>query len=645
MNLELLTESGFMVDLSSMPLSQSVTEAKADSGMYITLPASRLNKPTANKRIYSTEELSKSLVGCKEAMHGRRLLCSVDDHPQGTHVAPGQASHIVVDAWIEGDILWNKWFVLNTEQGRNLRALIEGRVAIPTSIRGLGRIDEKSHIRDYQYLGTDCVGNPAAGTYALVGSEGVKVEVVESYTSELNKVQEGETSKWSDTDLKNYYSHLSRPGRDLNKIHPKDKEELDRVRAEMNKRGFKTESLQEDRATGIQISGVGTISPSSVIEFRGRTWRVSNIAGSPERWQMTLYDQDPMNQNSTHVFSDDVKDPRQEIKIVRESGVKMSPRYNEWMSKISEASKKLQAIRMEANQKKELSHIASFEYQLSEADITGDELKSLQEAWDNEKKRPALEIEKTVVDVPVALRVNSLEESIKAILSKLDVLKKDDSDKAVVSEEEQKMAVVMKSAPYSFDDGAVRTGYEAWHMHKDDPKNFVLEMKSQLGGRYPGVDFRSLFNDLNNASGDFAFTGVPGDKQNIPESVQQEMDELSAIVSEFCDQLESGDLIKAEQVEKIVTEVVETARQSVRKAQIEKELALEMLTDIAIKSSKESKMLETKASKFSNLWEAAEVIIGQLRSALLRKEGRIQTESLAKDKFNKVPGQGFRAKL
>jgi hypothetical protein len=53
--------------------------------------------------------------------------------------------------------------------------------------------------------------------------------------------------KWSDEDVIRYHNHINRPGRDYNNLHPKDKEELDRVRAIMKKRGLtpKKESIIE----------------------------------------------------------------------------------------------------------------------------------------------------------------------------------------------------------------------------------------------------------------------------------------------------------------------------------------------------------------------------------------------------------------
>jgi hypothetical protein len=445
MDLELLTEAGFIVDLSQLQLSEAVTKSGSDSGMYITLPASRLNKPTANGRIYTNESMAKALVQCKEAMLGRRLLCSVNDHPNGTHVAPGEASHLVVDAWIEGDILWNKWYVLNTENGRNLRALVEGRAAIPTSIRGLGRMTSDKRIEDYQYLGTDGVGNPAAGTYALIGSEGVKVEVFESVSDKVQENKDDEVHntltkfgyKPEEIDPKVKFSRVYNHDSGYN-VYRRDKHNTMHFNNEghtgkgysgtpihkselfkylLNLHGKTKESGTISEYNGIQVSGIGIINQNSVIQYKGRTWRVSNISGSTDRWQMTLYDMDPMNQNtSIHLFSTDVKNPAQEITIVKESGVKMNS-YKIWLEKISEASEKLQELKKLGSSKDQMKHIATFEFLMSEAEgLSGDHLKELQELWDKEKvKQPVVVSEK----VNVEEKIIDISEALKTLTSRL----------------------------------------------------------------------------------------------------------------------------------------------------------------------------------------------------------------------------------
>jgi hypothetical protein len=110
------------------------------------------------------------------------MHCSADDHPKDSYVQPIKASHIVTDAYIKKgkdnkNYLMNDWLVLNTDNGKNLKALIEAKASIGTSIRGLGQLNEETnHVEQYDYLGTDAVGNPSANTFATPGQMEVAVE-------------------------------------------------------------------------------------------------------------------------------------------------------------------------------------------------------------------------------------------------------------------------------------------------------------------------------------------------------------------------------------------------------------------------------------------------------------------------------------
>jgi hypothetical protein len=145
---------------------------------------------------------------------GLKLLCSADDHPRESYVAPAGASHVILDAYTkkigEGDkaktFLLNDWLVLNTSSGKNLKALVEAGASFGTSIRGLGQLNEDSkEVENYEMLGTDCVGNPSAGTFA--SKEQFKV-VAEAATGTLSSLTEKSEDKEMSFDLQEKISEF-----------------------------------------------------------------------------------------------------------------------------------------------------------------------------------------------------------------------------------------------------------------------------------------------------------------------------------------------------------------------------------------------------------------------------------------------------
>jgi soluble cytochrome b562 len=195
MTKELLIEnSGLVFKIDQ--ISNKVKEAVDKTGLMILkgVPCSVLEEINGNGRKYSRKEMQKAIRSCKEnkLFESRRLLCSANDHPTESFVPPASASHIVVDAYSREEsgkvVFKNDWLVLNTESGKNLQALVEAGASFGTSIRGLGQINEDtSEVEQYEFLGTDAVGNPSASTYA--SNQNFKVSVESLNGSQANYVK------------------------------------------------------------------------------------------------------------------------------------------------------------------------------------------------------------------------------------------------------------------------------------------------------------------------------------------------------------------------------------------------------------------------------------------------------------------------
>ena len=175
-------------------LKESLEMSAGKNGTMIVrnVPCTILNRENQNGRVYSTEIMQVAISEAKQLhlFEQKQLLSQADEHPEGSFVAPSHASHVVINAYIkpnvkivvEGaeeqhDVLFMDWEVLNTQEGKNLRALLEAECSIGTSIRGVGDLKGKS-VENYSILGVDIVGNPSSSTYTRMPvSESVKVEV------------------------------------------------------------------------------------------------------------------------------------------------------------------------------------------------------------------------------------------------------------------------------------------------------------------------------------------------------------------------------------------------------------------------------------------------------------------------------------
>lgn len=198
---QLLIESSEFI--SQIKLSNELKEAvklspgKAGTLIVRNIPATICNRPNQNNRIYSTEVIQEAINNAKLAIETKQLLGKPNEHPEGSFIAPSEASHVIINAYIKknvkyiiegkeevNDMLFMDWEILNTQNGKDLRALFEAECSIGTSIRGLGDL-EGQYVKNYQLIGIDCVGQPSSSTFTRMPvSESVKVELADPHKLE-----------------------------------------------------------------------------------------------------------------------------------------------------------------------------------------------------------------------------------------------------------------------------------------------------------------------------------------------------------------------------------------------------------------------------------------------------------------------------
>lgn len=171
-------------------LKESISvENNKDVLIVRNIPATIADRKNQNGRIYTTEVLQEAIKNANFQLKTKWMYSQADEHPEGSFVKPSHASHVVINAYIkknvkvfvEGkterhNVMFMDWEILNTEEGKNLKALILQETACPTSIRGLGDM-EGEYVTNYELLGCDVVSNPSSGTsMRMPVSESIKVE-------------------------------------------------------------------------------------------------------------------------------------------------------------------------------------------------------------------------------------------------------------------------------------------------------------------------------------------------------------------------------------------------------------------------------------------------------------------------------------
>lgn len=138
-----------------------------------------------NGRIYPKVILEREVRNYQKFIAENRALGECD-HPDSSVVELKNASHIVREAYMEGDVCYGVVELLNTPSGKILQSLVESGVTLGISSRGVGSTRRKGDVDvvqdDFQLICWDFVSEPSTPG-AFMMKEGIEVR-----RNDLNKV-------------------------------------------------------------------------------------------------------------------------------------------------------------------------------------------------------------------------------------------------------------------------------------------------------------------------------------------------------------------------------------------------------------------------------------------------------------------------
>lgn len=105
-----------------------------------------------NGRIYPRSVLEKELKNYQKLIRERRALGALD-HTDSSIIELKTVSHLITEAWMDGDVIYGKIEVLPTEHGNTLRSLVESDITIGISSRGVG--STQPDVNGYQIVQDD----------------------------------------------------------------------------------------------------------------------------------------------------------------------------------------------------------------------------------------------------------------------------------------------------------------------------------------------------------------------------------------------------------------------------------------------------------------------------------------------------------
>ena len=183
-----------------------------------------------NNRIYSKENYGQMVESLQKTIAAEGCLGELE-HPNSMNINLNNVSHKIESVQMHEDgTITGTVVLLDTEKGRNAKAIVEAGVPLYISSRALGSIDESGNVTLTMLKTYDLVGTPGFSQASLHLDENQKFESLNE--SMCAVILEGEDDKNDDPDK--------------NKDKDKDKTNMKDLKEAVDKLSEKVESLEAE---------------------------------------------------------------------------------------------------------------------------------------------------------------------------------------------------------------------------------------------------------------------------------------------------------------------------------------------------------------------------------------------------------------
>lgn len=172
-----LCEGGVCQDL----LTEAEKKFVANGGMMLSGKLQEAEVQNGNGRVYPKKILEREMKNYMMLVKESRALGELD-HPDDSVINLKNASHMVTDAWWDGNNVMGKVKVLNTPSGKILQQLVNDGVKLGISSRALGSVNESNGQtvvqEDLQLICFDFVSEPSTPNayMALQEAKNIRIE-------------------------------------------------------------------------------------------------------------------------------------------------------------------------------------------------------------------------------------------------------------------------------------------------------------------------------------------------------------------------------------------------------------------------------------------------------------------------------------
>ena len=145
-----------------------------------------------NGRVYPRAILEREVRNYQKFIRENRALGECD-HPDSSVVELKNASHIIRDAYMDGDVCYGTVELLNTPSGKILQSLVESGVTLGISSRGVGSTRREGDTtvvqEDFQLICFDMVSEPSTpGAFMMREAKNLNEAKLFSKADKINRL-------------------------------------------------------------------------------------------------------------------------------------------------------------------------------------------------------------------------------------------------------------------------------------------------------------------------------------------------------------------------------------------------------------------------------------------------------------------------
>lgn len=145
-----------------------------------------------NGRVYPQIILEREIRNYQKFIKENRALGELD-HPDSSVVELKNASHIIKEAHMEGNIVYGTVEILNTPSGKILQSLVESGVTLGISSRGVGSTKTQGDMQivqdDFQLICWDFVSEPSTpGAFMMKEGKVVTSQFINNVFNKTDRI-------------------------------------------------------------------------------------------------------------------------------------------------------------------------------------------------------------------------------------------------------------------------------------------------------------------------------------------------------------------------------------------------------------------------------------------------------------------------